>query len=222
MAEVGGQWPEHLIKIDRGSWLVQSGFMAMGKKDEQQDELFVPYSQMRSAGHPFYRALDGVLREHGFDRYAEELCARFYHPVMGRPGLAPRNYFRSPLVGYFEGIDSERGIGWAVAGWLTASPGTIRPRPIGRSFRENGGRYRAPRPVSAPGNENVRQPRHFGACTDSRALAATFVRSGRFEFGTVGSVRATGGQRLQAAVGSISRRVPSAVATRSSMSRVGS
>ena len=66
----------------------------MGKKGEQQDELFVPYSQMRSAGHPFYRALDGVLREHGFDRYAEKLCARFYHPVMGRPGLAPGNYFR--------------------------------------------------------------------------------------------------------------------------------
>ena len=86
--------------------------MAMGKKGEQQDELFVPYSQMRSAGHPFYRALDGVLREHGFDRYAERLCGRYYHPVMGRPGLAPGNYFRSLLVGYFEGIDSERGIAW--------------------------------------------------------------------------------------------------------------
>jgi len=98
---------------------VQSGFMAMGKKGEQQDELFVPYSQMRSAGHPFYRALDGVLREHGFDRYAEELCARFYHPVMGRPGLAPGNYFRSLLVGYFEGIDSERGIAWRLADSLS-------------------------------------------------------------------------------------------------------
>src|SRR5450432_2292134 len=93
--------------------------MAMGKKGEQQDELFVPYSQMRSAGHPFYRALDGVLREHGFDRSAEELCARFYHPVMGRPGLAPGNYFRSLLVGYFEGIDSERGIAWRLADSLS-------------------------------------------------------------------------------------------------------
>jgi hypothetical protein len=73
VAEVAAQGPEGLIKIDRGSRLVQSGFMAMGKKGEHQDEPFVPYSQMRSAGHPFYRALDGVLREHGFDQYAETL-----------------------------------------------------------------------------------------------------------------------------------------------------
>jgi transposase len=119
VAEVGAQRPERLITIDRGSLLMQIGVMAMGKKGEQQDELFVPYSQMRSAGHPFYRALDGVLREHGFDRYAETLCARFYHPVMGRPGLAPGNYFRSLLVGYFEGIDSERGIAWRLADSLS-------------------------------------------------------------------------------------------------------
>jgi transposase len=80
----------------------------MGKKGEQQDEPFVPYSQMRSAGHPLYCALDGVLREHGFDRYAETLCARFYHPVMGRPGLAPGSHSRSLLIDYFEGIDSGR------------------------------------------------------------------------------------------------------------------
>jgi transposase len=95
------------------------GFMAMGKKGDAQDDLFVAYHQMRSAGHPFYRALDAVLREHGFDRYAEKLCAGFYHPAMGRPGLAPGNYFRSLLVGYFEGIDSERGIAWRLADSLS-------------------------------------------------------------------------------------------------------
>ena len=93
--------------------------MAMGKKGDEQDELFVPYKQMRSGGHPFYQALDGILRENGFDKYAEKLCARYYHPVVGRPGLAPGNYFRSLLVGYFEGIDSERGIAWRLADSLS-------------------------------------------------------------------------------------------------------
>ena len=80
---------------------------------------FVPYHQMRSAGHPFYQALDAILRDAGFDKYAEKLCSRFYHPVTGRPGLAPGNYFRSLLVGYFEGIDSERGIAWRLADSLS-------------------------------------------------------------------------------------------------------
>jgi transposase len=93
--------------------------MAMGKKGDEQVGLFVPYHQMRSAGHPFYQALDTILRGAGFDKYAEKLCARFYHPVMGRPGLAPGNYFRSLLVGYFEGIDSERGIAWRLADSLS-------------------------------------------------------------------------------------------------------
>jgi len=120
VVKVGAQRvPEHLIKIDRSIWSCDMGFMAMGKKGDSQDGLFVAYHQMRSAGHPFYRALDGVLREHGFDRYAEKKCARFYHPVVGRPGLAPGNYFRSLLIGYFEGIDSERGIAWRLADSLS-------------------------------------------------------------------------------------------------------
>src|SRR6266496_4933525 len=93
--------------------------MAMGKKGDEQVGLFVPYHQMRSAGHPFYQALDTILRDAGFDKYAEKLCSRFYHPVTGRPGLAPGNYFRSLLVGYFEGIDSERGIAWRLADSLS-------------------------------------------------------------------------------------------------------
>src|ERR1017187_8810832 len=85
----------------RRSWPCDIGCMAMGKKGDTQDGLFVAYHQMRSAGHPFYRALDAILRERGFDSYVEKLCSRFYHPVTGRPGLAPGNYFRSLLVGYF-------------------------------------------------------------------------------------------------------------------------
>jgi transposase len=120
VVEVGAQRvPEHLITIDGGSRLKQSGLMAMGKKGDEQVGLFVPYHQMRSAGHPFYQALDTILRNAGFDKYAEKQCARYYHPVTGRPGLAPGNYFRSLLVGYFEGIDSERGIAWRLADSLS-------------------------------------------------------------------------------------------------------
>lgn len=118
--KVGAQQaPEQAIKIDKRISACNMGFMAMGKKGDAQDGLFVAYHQMRSGGHPFYRALDAVLREHKFDRYAETLCARFYHPAVGRPGLAPGNYFRSLLVGYFEGIDSERGIAWRLADSLS-------------------------------------------------------------------------------------------------------
>jgi len=66
----------------------------------------------RSASHPFYQRLSQLLAEHGFDRFVEGLCRRFYADVMGRPGVAPGLYFRLLLVGYFEGIDSERGIVW--------------------------------------------------------------------------------------------------------------
>ena len=68
-----------------------------------------------SPGHPFYRRLNAILDEAGFDRFAEEQCQEFYAPVMGRPGLAPGRYFRLLLLGYFEGLDSERGIAWRAA-----------------------------------------------------------------------------------------------------------
>jgi transposase len=68
-----------------------------------------------TAAHPFYERLNQVLDEAGFDPYVEVQCARFYAPTMGRPGLAPGHYFRLLLVGYFEGLDSERGIAWRAA-----------------------------------------------------------------------------------------------------------
>jgi len=37
---------------------------------------------------------------------------RCYAQTMGRPGLPPGIYFRLLLIGYFEGIESERGIAW--------------------------------------------------------------------------------------------------------------
>ena len=58
------------------------------------------------------RRLNQFLREHGFDDFTEAQCASFYAETMGRPGLPPGIYFRLLLIGYFEGIDSERGIAW--------------------------------------------------------------------------------------------------------------
>ena len=68
-----------------------------------------------SPGHPFYTRLNTILDGAGFDRFAEAECKAFYAPVMGRPSLPPGRYFRLLLVGYFEGIDSERGIAWRVS-----------------------------------------------------------------------------------------------------------
>ena len=66
-------------------------------------------------GHPFYQRLNELLDQEKFDEFAESECARFYAENNGRPSLTPGTYFRSLLIGYFEGIDSERGIAWRVA-----------------------------------------------------------------------------------------------------------
>ena len=65
----------------------------------------------RRPGHVFYERLNGLLSEAGFDEFVEELTAPFY-AVGGRPGIAPGVYFRMLFVGYFEGVDSQRGIAW--------------------------------------------------------------------------------------------------------------
>ncbi len=90
--------------------------MAMGKRKDQQAPIWIPTTELPvSPGHPFYVRLNAILDEAGFDRFAEEQCQGFYAPVMGRPGLPPGRYFRLLLLGYFEGLDSERGIAWRAA-----------------------------------------------------------------------------------------------------------
>ena len=91
----------------------------MGKREGEQEDLFVTHQQLRSQSHPFYRAVNRVLADEGFDRYVQGLCSKFYAKKMGRPGLAPGIYFRSLLLGFFEGIDSERGIAWRAADSLS-------------------------------------------------------------------------------------------------------
>ena len=83
---------------------------------EKQEEIWIANGELaRSPGHPFYQGLNELLDEEKFDPFVEGLCGKFYAPVMGRPGLVPGVYFRSLLIGYFEGIDSERGIAWRLA-----------------------------------------------------------------------------------------------------------
>jgi transposase len=91
--------------------------MAMGKrKRARQPALWVATTDLpTTASHPFYARLNQVLAEHGFDDFVEEQCAPFYAKTMGRPGLPPGVYFRLLLIGYFEGLDSERGIAWRAA-----------------------------------------------------------------------------------------------------------
>ena len=72
-----------------------------------------------SSGHPFYKKLNRVLEKHGFDEFVEEQCAKYYADGVGRPGIPPGVYFRLLMIGYFEGIDSEREIAWRVADSLS-------------------------------------------------------------------------------------------------------
>jgi transposase len=92
--------------------------MAMGTRQQRQrqEELWVPTAALaRPASHPFYDRLNRLLDECHFDEFVEGLCERFYAETLGRPGLAPGIYFRLLMVGYFEGIDSERGMAWRAA-----------------------------------------------------------------------------------------------------------
>jgi transposase len=96
--------------------------MAMGKRGGRQESLFVATDQLLpSAGHPFYQKLNVVLEEFGFDGWLEQRCAQYYEQEekRGQPSIPPGVYFRMLLIGYFEGIDSQRGIAWRCADSLS-------------------------------------------------------------------------------------------------------
>jgi transposase len=95
--------------------------MAMGtrKQRERQEPLWYRAELAEAPGHPFYRRLNQVLEKAGFDRYCEQQCREHYHESLGRPSLAPGVYFRLMLIGFFEGMGSERGIAWRVADSLS-------------------------------------------------------------------------------------------------------
>jgi transposase len=109
--------------------------MSLGKRgpDEKQEPIWIEAARLATpAGHPFYERLNRLLSKRGFDAFAESACESFYAKT-GRPGLAPGVYFRALLVGYFEGIDSERGIAWrtadslALRSFLGFEPGQTTP-----------------------------------------------------------------------------------------------
>lgn len=92
----------------------------MGRQGDRQGELMVMWSEMpRSPGHVFYDRLQEVLLGAGFDGFVEDACRAFYAKTMGAPSVPPGRYFRMHMVGYFEGIDSERGIEWRCADSLS-------------------------------------------------------------------------------------------------------
>src|SRR5450631_4856090 len=95
--------------------------MAMGtrKMRERQEDLWYGGELPTAPGHPFYQRLNEVLDNAKFDPFCETNCAPFYHQKLGRPSLPPGQYFRIMMIGFFEGLDSERGIAWRVADSLT-------------------------------------------------------------------------------------------------------
>lgn len=108
--------------------------MALGRQGERQAELMVGWAELpRSPGHAFYDRLQAVLVAAGFDGFAETQCAPYYASTRGRPSLPPGRYFRMHLVGYFEGIVSERGLEWRCADSLSLREflrlGTTEPVP---------------------------------------------------------------------------------------------
>jgi transposase len=94
--------------------------MGTRKKRERQEDLWVASREVvGTRAHGFYDRLNQILDHHHFDRRMEQLCRRYYKVRLGRPSITPGVYFRSLLLGYFEGIDSERGIAWRLADSLS-------------------------------------------------------------------------------------------------------
>lgn len=93
--------------------------MGTRKKRQRQENLWYGGELPAAPGHPFYQRLNDVLDAAGFDSFCETQCAGFYHHKLGRPSLPPGQYFRVMMIGFFEGLDSERGIAWRLADSLT-------------------------------------------------------------------------------------------------------
>src|SRR6185436_15271993 len=94
--------------------------MALGRRRREQQEMWVATTELpKSPGHIFYRKLNELLAEGNFDKFVETLCQQHYAQHQGRPGIPPGVYFRMLLIGYFEGITSQRGIAWRCADSLS-------------------------------------------------------------------------------------------------------
>lgn len=126
--------------------------MALGRRGkEQQPSFWIAVDELpRSEGHVFYGKLNKLLREAGFDEFVERLCEPYYHDTLGRPGIPPGVYFRMLLVGYFEGLGSQRGIAWRCADSLSLREFLgIR---LGELAPDHSSLTRSPRPTAAIGS----------------------------------------------------------------------
>jgi transposase len=87
--------------------------VSQGKREsEEQREFWLPTDRLATGpGHIFYDKLNRLLAENGFDLFVEQLCQPHYKSG-GRPSIPPGVYFRMLMIGYLEGIDSQRGIAW--------------------------------------------------------------------------------------------------------------
>lgn len=108
--------------------------MALGRRKREHQEAWIATTDLpRSPGHPFYKKLNQLLAEAGFDAWLEALCAAYYADGKGRKSIPPGTYFRMILIGYFEGIASQRGIAWrcadsrSLAEFLGYGPGEATP-----------------------------------------------------------------------------------------------
>src|SRR5215207_4831621 len=98
--------------------VTEDGSMSMGKRRQRQEALFISATDLpRSAGHPFYRRLNQLLAEAQFDSWIERRCEPYYAQAekRGQPSIPPGLYFRMLLIGYFENLESQRGIAWRCA-----------------------------------------------------------------------------------------------------------
>src|SRR5579862_1907609 len=96
--------------------------MAMGRGKQRQEALFIAAAELpKSAGHPFYQQLNQLLAEAHFDEWVQRRCQPYYaqQEKRGQPSIPPGLYFRMLLVGYFENLDSQRGIAWGCADSLS-------------------------------------------------------------------------------------------------------
>jgi transposase len=90
--------------------------MALGHRQPQQADLWLAVTDLpQTPAHPFYAKLNGLLEDAGFDPFVEALCRPYYAEGLGRPSIPPGTYFRMLFIGYFEGLDSQRGIAWRCA-----------------------------------------------------------------------------------------------------------
>jgi transposase len=94
--------------------------MALGRRPKnRQQSIWIPHSKIaRNPGHPFYQRLNQILAKEHFDEWLEGLCERYFRQG-GRPSIPPGVYFRMLMIGYFEGLSSERAIAWRCADSLS-------------------------------------------------------------------------------------------------------